>query len=36
MNILLARPDGIGDEILCLPVAGAVRQAKPQARIMFL
>ncbi|HTL62401.1 MAG TPA: glycosyltransferase family 9 protein [Nitrospira sp.] len=36
MNILLARPDGIGDEILCLPVAGALRQAKPQARIMFL
>jgi ADP-heptose:LPS heptosyltransferase len=36
MNILLVRPDGIGDEILCLPTATALRQVKPQARIMFL
>ena len=36
MNVLLVRPDGIGDEILCLPTATALRQVKPQARIMFL
>ncbi|HKT34252.1 MAG TPA: glycosyltransferase family 9 protein [Nitrospira sp.] len=36
MNVLLVRPDGIGDEILCLPVATALRQVRPQARIMFL
>ena len=36
MNILLVRPDGIGDEILCLPVATALRQVKPQARVIFL
>lgn len=36
MNILLVRPDGIGDEILCLPVATALRQVKPESRIMFL
>ena len=36
MNILLVRPDGIGDEILCLPVATALRQLKPQARVIFL
>jgi heptosyltransferase-2 len=36
MNILLARPDGLGDEILCLPVATALRRLKPQARITFL
>jgi ADP-heptose:LPS heptosyltransferase len=36
MNVLLVRPDGIGDEILCLPVATALRQAQPQARVMFL
>ena len=36
MNVLLVRPDGIGDEILCLPVATALRQVKPQARVIFL
>ncbi|MEW6544044.1 MAG: glycosyltransferase family 9 protein [Nitrospirota bacterium] len=36
MNILLVRPDGIGDEILCLPVASALRRLKPEARITFL
>jgi ADP-heptose:LPS heptosyltransferase len=36
MNVLLVRPDGIGDEILCLPVATALRQLLPQARIIFL
>ncbi|HJT22200.1 MAG TPA: glycosyltransferase family 9 protein [Nitrospira sp.] len=36
MNVLLVRPDGIGDEILCLPVASALRQLMPQARILFL
>lgn len=36
MNILLVRPDGIGDEILCLPVASALRKLMPDARISFL
>ena len=36
MNILLARPDGIGDEILSLPVATALRRAMPGARLSFL
>lgn len=36
MNVLLVRPDGIGDEILCLPVATALRRAMPAARITFL
>jgi len=36
MNILLVRPDGIGDEILCLPVATRLKQIVPQARIGFL
>ncbi len=36
MRILLVRPDGIGDEILCLPVASAVRRLMPQAHITFL
>ena len=36
MNILLVRPDGIGDEILCLPVASALRRLLPAARISFL
>lgn len=36
MNVLLARPDGIGDEILCLPVASALRRLLPDARIIFL
>ncbi len=36
MNILLVRPDGIGDEILSLPVASALRQLMPGCRITFL
>jgi heptosyltransferase-2 len=36
MNILLVRPDGIGDEILSLPVASALRRLMPHARIFFL
>lgn len=36
MNILLVRPDGIGDEILCLPVASALRLLAPGAKISFL
>jgi ADP-heptose:LPS heptosyltransferase len=36
MKILLVRPDGIGDQILCLPVATALRRLLPQARIAFL
>lgn len=36
MNILLARPDGLGDQILCLPVATALRRLLPYARIVFL
>ena len=36
MNVMLVRPDGIGDEILCLPVATALRQLVPEARITFL
>lgn len=36
MNILLVRPDGIGDEVLCLPVASALRRQVPDARIAFL
>jgi heptosyltransferase-2 len=36
MNVLLVRPDGIGDEILCLPVATALRRLLPDVRITFL
>lgn len=36
MKVLLVRPDGIGDEILCLPVASALRRLLPDARITFL
>ncbi len=36
MNVLLVRPDGIGDEILCLPAASALRQLVPDVRIAFL
>ncbi|MDQ6733244.1 MAG: glycosyltransferase family 9 protein [Nitrospirota bacterium] len=35
-KILLVRPDGIGDQILCLPVAAALRRLLPEARIAFL
>ena len=36
MNILLVRPDGIGDEILSLPVATELRRLMPAARLSFL
>ena len=36
VRILLVRPDGLGDEILCLPVATALRRCLPKARILFL
>ena len=36
MNILLVRPDGIGDEILSLPVATELRRVMPGARLNFL
>ena len=36
MNVLIVRPDGIGDEILSLPVASALRRLRPEARITFL
>ena len=36
MNVLLVRPDGIGDEILCPPVAAEVRRLIPQAKVTFL
>ncbi|HUL41932.1 MAG TPA: glycosyltransferase family 9 protein [Burkholderiales bacterium] len=36
MKILLVRPDGIGDQVLCLPVASALRNLMPGARITFL
>jgi ADP-heptose:LPS heptosyltransferase len=36
LTILLVRPDGIGDEILCLPVATALRRSFSDARILFL
>ena len=36
MKILLVRPDGIGDEILSLPVATALRRLLPDARLIFL
>ena len=36
MNILLVRPDGIGDQILCLPVASALRRVVPGAKVAFL
>jgi ADP-heptose:LPS heptosyltransferase len=36
MKILLVRPDGIGDQVLCLPVASALRNLMPRAHITFL
>ncbi|MFM8552672.1 MAG: glycosyltransferase family 9 protein [Nitrospiraceae bacterium] len=36
MNLLLVRPDGIGDEILSLPVATALRRLMPEAKVSFL
>lgn len=35
-KVLLVRPDGIGDQILCLPVASALRRLLPRAKIAFL
>lgn len=35
-TVLLVRPDGIGDEVLSLPVATAVRRLLPKARVLFL
>ncbi len=35
-RVLLVRPDGIGDQILCLPVASALRRHWPNAFIVFL
>ena len=36
MNILIVRPDGIGDEILSLPVATALRRLLPDSWLIFL
>lgn len=36
MNILIVRPDGIGDVLLSLPVATQLRQLMPGVRIGFL
>jgi heptosyltransferase-2 len=36
VNILLVRPDGIGDEILSLPVATELRRVMPAVRLSFL
>ena len=36
MNSLIVRPDGIGDEVLSLPVATELRRAMPGARVSFL
>ena len=36
VTIVLVRPDGIGDEILCLPVATSLRRHFPKARLLFL
>src|SRR3990167_6252484 len=36
MNVLIVRPDGIGDLVLSLPVAAQLRQLKPGVRIGVL
>lgn len=36
MRILLSRIDSIGDVVLTLPMAGLIKQAYPQAQILFL
>jgi len=36
LKVLLVRPDGIGDEILSLPVATQLRRDVPGARVTFL
>ena len=35
-HIVLVAPDGLGEPILCLPVASALRRLVPQAKISFL
>lgn len=35
-RVLLVRPDGIGDQILCLPVASALRRLVPGIHVSFL
>lgn len=35
-RFLLLQPKRVGDVILCTPVARAIRQARPQARVAFL
>lgn len=35
-TVLLVRPDGIGDEVLALPLATALRRLLPKARVLFL
>jgi heptosyltransferase-2 len=35
-HIVLVAPDGVGEPILCLPVASALRRLTPQATISFL
>ena len=36
MNVLIVRPDGIGDLVLSLPVASQIKQLVPGAKIGFL
>ena len=36
MNVLIVRPDGLGDLVLSLPVASQLRRFFPEARIGFL
>ena len=36
MNVLIVRPDGIGDVLLSLPVATQLRQLVPGVRVEFL
>ena len=36
MNVLVARPDGIGDLVLSLPVATQLRQLIPDVRVGML
>jgi heptosyltransferase-2 len=36
MNVLIVRPDGIGDLVLSLPVASQLRQLVPGAKVGFL
>ena len=35
-RVLLVRPDGLGDQILCLPAASSLRRKFPGVRISFL